>query len=30
MFYYAFWNAVFALIPAVMLWVTPSLEDWRC
>jgi drug/metabolite transporter (DMT)-like permease len=24
MFYYAFWNTVFALIPAVILWVTPS------
>ena len=24
MFYYAFWNAVFALIPAVLLWVTPT------
>jgi len=24
MFYYAFWNTVFALIPAVFLWVTPS------
>ncbi len=27
MFYYAFWNAVFALIPAVMFWVTPSLTQ---
>jgi drug/metabolite transporter (DMT)-like permease len=25
MFYYAFWNAVFALVPAIFLWVTPSL-----
>jgi len=24
MFYYAFWNAVFALIPAALLWVTPT------
>ena len=24
MFYYAFWNAVFALIPAICLWVTPT------
>jgi drug/metabolite transporter (DMT)-like permease len=24
MFYYAFWNAVFALIPTVLLWVTPT------
>ena len=24
MFYYAFWNVVFAVIPAVILWVTPS------
>lgn len=27
MFYYAFWNAVFALIPAVIFWVTPSLTE---
>ena len=27
MFYYAFWNAVFALIPAALLWVTPSLPQ---
>jgi len=27
MFYYAFWNAAFALIPAVLLWVTPSLPQ---
>ncbi len=27
MFYYAFWNAVFALVPAVSLWVTPSLAQ---
>ena len=25
MFYYAFWNAVFAAAPAVFLWVTPDL-----
>ena len=24
MFYYAFWNALFALIPAVLFWVTPT------
>jgi drug/metabolite transporter (DMT)-like permease len=24
MFWYAFWNAVFALIPALLLWVTPT------
>jgi drug/metabolite transporter (DMT)-like permease len=24
MFYYAFWNAVFALIPAAVLWVMPT------
>src|SRR5262245_4325402 len=27
MFYYAFWNAVFALVPALLLWVTPSLSQ---
>ena len=27
MFYYAFWNAVFALVPAALLWVTPSLPQ---
>jgi drug/metabolite transporter (DMT)-like permease len=27
MFYYAFWNAVFALIPAAMFWITPSLPQ---
>jgi len=27
MFYYAFWNAVFALVPALVLWVTPSLPQ---
>ncbi len=27
MFYYAFWNAVFAAIPAIFLWVTPSLWE---
>lgn len=25
MFYYALWNALFALIPAAMFWVTPTL-----
>jgi drug/metabolite transporter (DMT)-like permease len=25
MFYYAFWNAMFALVPTLFLWVTPSL-----
>ena len=24
MFYYAFWNALFALIPAIWFWVTPN------
>jgi drug/metabolite transporter (DMT)-like permease len=24
MFYYAFWNTVFAFIPAVFLWITPT------
>jgi drug/metabolite transporter (DMT)-like permease len=28
MFYYAFWNALFALIPAILLWVTPSLTQF--
>jgi len=27
MFYYAFWNAVFALIPALLLWVTPTWSE---
>ena len=27
MFYYAFWNAVFALIPAVWLWITPTWPE---
>src|SRR5258705_11621509 len=27
MFYYAFWNAVFAAIPAFFLWVTPDLTQ---
>jgi len=27
MFYYAFWNALFALIPAVWFWVTPNLPE---
>jgi drug/metabolite transporter (DMT)-like permease len=27
MFYYAFWNAVFALIPAALFWVTPTLPQ---
>jgi drug/metabolite transporter (DMT)-like permease len=27
MFYYAFWNTVFAAIPAIILWVTPSLPE---
>jgi drug/metabolite transporter (DMT)-like permease len=27
MFYYAFWNAVFALIPTVILWVTPTWPE---
>ena len=27
MFYYAFWNALFALIPGVLFWVTPSLPQ---
>lgn len=27
MFYYGFWNAAFALIPAVWLWVTPTLPE---
>jgi drug/metabolite transporter (DMT)-like permease len=27
MFYYAFWNAVFALLPTLWLWVTPTLPE---
>jgi drug/metabolite transporter (DMT)-like permease len=27
MFYYAFWNTVFALIPAALFWVTPTLPQ---
>jgi drug/metabolite transporter (DMT)-like permease len=27
MFYYALWNAAFALIPAVLLWVTPTASE---
>jgi drug/metabolite transporter (DMT)-like permease len=27
MFYYAFWNTVFALVPAALFWVTPSLPQ---
>ena len=27
MFYYASWNAVFALIPALLFWVTPSVPQ---
>lgn len=27
MFYYAFWNAAFALVPALIQWVTPSLPQ---
>jgi drug/metabolite transporter (DMT)-like permease len=27
MFYYAFWNAVFALIPTVFIWITPSWPE---
>jgi len=27
MFYYAFWNAAFALVPAALFWVTPSLPQ---
>jgi drug/metabolite transporter (DMT)-like permease len=27
MFYYALWNALFALIPAVLFWVTPTLPQ---
>jgi drug/metabolite transporter (DMT)-like permease len=28
MFYYAFWNAVFALIPTVFIWVQPQGWEW--
>jgi drug/metabolite transporter (DMT)-like permease len=27
MFYYAFWNAAFALVPALWLWVTPTWQE---
>jgi drug/metabolite transporter (DMT)-like permease len=27
MFYYAFWNALFALVPAALFWVTPTLPQ---
>jgi drug/metabolite transporter (DMT)-like permease len=27
MFYYAFWNAVFALLPTIWFWVTPSWPE---
>jgi drug/metabolite transporter (DMT)-like permease len=27
MFYYAFWNALFALVPAMLFWVTPTLPQ---
>jgi drug/metabolite transporter (DMT)-like permease len=27
MFYYAFWNAAFAFVPAALFWVTPSLPE---
>jgi drug/metabolite transporter (DMT)-like permease len=27
MFYYAFWNAAFAMIPAIWFWVTPTLPE---
>jgi drug/metabolite transporter (DMT)-like permease len=27
MFYYAFWNTFFALIPAIWFWVTPTLPE---
>jgi drug/metabolite transporter (DMT)-like permease len=28
MFYYAFWNALFALVPAIFVWVTPTLREF--
>ncbi len=28
MFYYAFWNAVFALIPSLFIWVWPQGIEW--
>ncbi len=28
MFYYAFWNAVFALVPTLFLWVWPVGQEW--
>ena len=27
MFYYAFWNALFALVPTIFIWVTPSWTE---
>lgn len=27
MFYYAFWNAVFTLVPTLIVWVTPSWSE---
>jgi drug/metabolite transporter (DMT)-like permease len=27
MFYYAFWNAVFALVPTLLFWVTPNWTE---
>lgn len=28
MFYYAFWNAFFALVPAVFTWITPNATEF--
>lgn len=28
MFYYAFWNALFSLLPAIFTWVTPTAFEW--
>lgn len=28
MFYYAFWNFIFVLIPAWWVWVTPTWSEW--
>ena len=28
MFYYAFWNTVFAAIPAFWFWITPTLPEF--
>lgn len=28
MFYYAFWNFAFSLVPAWFVWVTPTLQEW--